>query len=285
MRSYRVVMCCILVSVFVWAGQASAGWVIEQVMKGGGEGSRQQVVLQSNRMKTLMSGEDGRPTGAFILDLDAQTITQVDYKDRYYVTSPVQEFAKMMQGAHQMASEQMAEAMKGMQEAMKDMPPEQRKMMEQMMRSHMPQAGPGPEDCREPKIEIRKTGQQATIAGYAAVRYDILADGKLQSELWLATGITAWREMDPQKLERFGAEMAKLAPRCGPARTRYGIFKDDPSWKLVNEGYPVRMVDRGGSGGAVEVVKADKRTVPASEFQPPTGFARKTLQEMMKIGE
>jgi len=31
-----------------------------------------------------------------------------------------------------------------------------------------------------------------------------------------------------------------------------------------------------------EVVEAESRTVPATEFQPPTGFARKTLREMMR---
>ncbi len=209
MFPYRVVAWSILVSVIVWTGQASAGWVIDQVLKGGGEGDRQQAVLQSNQMKTLMLDATGQPTSAFILDLNAETITQVDYRDRHYVTAKVQEFGQMMQGAQQAASEQMGRAMKEMQEAMKGMPPEQRKMMEEMMRSQMPQTEPTPEDCREPRIEIKKTGQQATIAGYPAVRYDILVDGKLESELWLATGITAWREMDPQKLERFGAEIVQ----------------------------------------------------------------------------
>jgi len=70
----------------------------------------------------------------------------------------------MTRGVQQMAAK-MAEAMKEMQEAMKEMPPEQRKMMEQMMRSQMGQTKPTPEDCSEPRIEVRKTGQQATIAG------------------------------------------------------------------------------------------------------------------------
>jgi hypothetical protein len=139
--------------------------------------------------------------------------------------------------------------------------------------------GQATQACREPRIEIKKTGQQATIAGYPAVRYDVFADGKLDSELWIAKGITAWRELDQQKLERFGAEMAKLAG-CGPGGQ--GHPGADPSWKLAGEGYPVRTVDKSGSGGTVEVVKAESRAVPAAEFQPPAGFARKTLQEMMR---
>src|SRR3990172_2455059 len=63
MFRYRSVAWIILAGVFGWIGEASAGWVIDQVMKGGGEGTRQQVLLQANRMKTLMLGEDGGPHG------------------------------------------------------------------------------------------------------------------------------------------------------------------------------------------------------------------------------
>src|SRR5574341_522558 len=276
----RMVTCGVVLSIFTWAVESHAGWVIEQVAKGAGDGGRQQVLIQENRMKTLMLGEDGVPFAAFILDLNAETITQVDYSGKHYIITTVQEFGQMMQGVKQAMSGQMARVMKKMQERMKDMPEEQRKMVEQMMRSQKPQTESAPEDCVEPKIEMKKTGEQATIAGYPAVRYDVLADGKPESEIWLAKGITAWREIDPRKLERFAAEMAKLAPRCNPSARWPGFRADDPTWKLASEGYPVRTVHRGG-GGMVEVVKAESRSVPAAEFQPPAGFGRKTLREMM----
>ena len=59
MVSYRAVTCSIMAGLFMWIGQASAGWIIDQVVKGAGEDSRQQVVLQANRMKTLTFGKDG----------------------------------------------------------------------------------------------------------------------------------------------------------------------------------------------------------------------------------
>ncbi|MBI3781386.1 MAG: DUF4412 domain-containing protein [candidate division NC10 bacterium] len=278
----RVIAGTIIASTILWPVPAKAGWVIDQVTKGAGEGARQQVVLQANRMKTLMLGADGEPVTTFILDLNAQTITQVDYVKRQYTTTTVQEFGQVMQGAMEAASEHVAKAMEQMKESMKDMPPEQRKMMEEMMRSHMPKSQPTTVDCQEPKVELRKTGQQATIAGYQAVRYDVLIDGKPESELWLAKGIAAWRELDPQKLEKFAAEMAKLAPRCGRGQRQRGFRGDDPAWKLANEGYPVRTVHQSDGRVTVEVVKAETRTVPATEFQPPAGFARKTFPEMMQ---
>lgn len=263
-----------LLGIAAYASQASAGWVIDQVMKGGDEAGRQQVVLQANQMRTLMLGPDGKPEMAFILDLNGETITQVNYRERTYTSAKVQEYAQMIQGA-------VKGAMSEVEKAMKDMPAEQRQMMEQMMGSKMPKAGSNPGDCREPRIEMRKTGQQATIAGYPAVGYEVVADGKSESELWIAKGITAWKELDPKKLERVMSELAKVAPRCGPASGRQAGMGEDQAWKLAGEGYPVKTVDRRGGNTTVEVVKAESRTVPASEFQPPANFTRQTLNEMM----
>lgn len=278
MFRYRIVAWAAVAAIFVGAGQATAGWVIDQAVKGDAEGGRMQMLLQANRMKHLVLGPDGKPMMAFIMDLNAETITQVDYQARRYTTATIQEYSQMMRGMQQAASGHMAQAMQQMQEALKDMPPEQRQMMEQMMRSQGPQAAPTAQECREPRIEMRRTGQQATIAGYPAVRFDVYSDGKQDSEVWIAKGITAWREVDPQKMERFANEMAK-AVGCGQQRA--GVPGSDASWKLAGEGYPVRTVSRGGGGGTMEVVKAESRSIPAAEFQPPAGFARKTLREMM----
>ena len=148
-----------LMSIPLGAGPASAGWVIDEETKGiEGEGrppARHQAMLQANRMKRVMLGADGSPTHAFILDLDAETITTVDYKGRRYMSGTLQEFVQMTTDAMKMAQDaqgQMGDAMAQMREAMKNMPPEQRKMMEETMRSRMPQAGAAPQECRQPKV-------------------------------------------------------------------------------------------------------------------------------------
>lgn len=279
------------------AGEVNAGWVIEQVVRsragaaGGGDTDRQVLILSANRMKTTMLDNGGKPTAAWIMDLEAQTLTSVDYQQRSAATGMVREYAEALRGAMQAMGGQMAEAMKQMQEALKEMPPEQRQMMEQMMRQSMPGGGsaapaPSAEACREPKVEVRPTGQTARIAGFAATRYDVFEDGMFTEELWVSKAITAWREIDPKKLERFGQEMAKALenlPGCGRSRARQaGADPYDPAWKLAAEGYAVRSVDHGAAGGAVvEVVKAESRSVPAAEFQPPAGFKRQSLKELM----
>lgn len=298
MKRVLLTLACLVLLGLLPAAQAKAGWVVEQVVrsradassKGGGP-DRQVLTLSANRMKTVILDQAGKPTAAWILDLDAQTLTSVDYAQRGVTTGTVQDYAASIRGATQAMGGQMTEAMKQMQDAMKDMPPEQRQMVEQMMRRSMPgggQAGAAPsaEACRQPQVEVRPTGQTASIAGYAAKRYDVYEDGKLAQELWVSPAITAWREIDPGKMQRFGQEMAKAMtalPGCGRQRARStGADPNDPAWKLAGEGYPVRTVEHGpAEGTVVEVVKAESRSVPASEFQPPAGFTRQSFKDML----
>ena len=85
-------------------------------------------------MKRVMLGADGSPTHAFILNLDAETITTVDYQGRRYMSGTLQEFVQMTTDMMKMAQDalgQMGDVMARMRESMKNMPPEQRQMMEE----------------------------------------------------------------------------------------------------------------------------------------------------------
>jgi hypothetical protein len=127
---------------------------------------------------------------------------------------------------------------------------------------------------------MRRTNQQATIAGYAAVRYDVLTDGKPGWEYWIAKGITAWQELNPQKLEQFVAVWKALAGPCGLGLNGRSPLVAEPWLQLLREGYPVRIVAV-GSDYKNEVIKAENRAIPATEFQAPAGFTRKTFQETL----
>ncbi len=283
----------LLVLGLLWTSGADAGWVIEDVMrsKGGGTQGRNVFVFSGNRIKTTSLDDAGKPTSLSIWDLDAETLTLVNHQDRTVQTGTVREFIESLRGATQAMAGEMAEAMKQMQEEMKKMPPEQRKMMEQMMRQSTPggppsAAAPGAEPCRQPRVEVRPAGQTARVAGFSATRYDVMEDGKPSREIWITKAITAWQEIDRRKLERHLQEMAKLMealPGCGREQAgRSGLNPYDPVWKLIGEGYPVRTVHH-GVDTIDEVVKAEGRSVPASEFQPPAGFKRQTFKEMMRV--
>ena len=254
-----------LAIVLAWTTGASAGWVIDQTVKGAPD-ARQRVILQSNRMKTLVLEPDGKPGAAFIVDLNAETITQVDYAQKIYITTPMLEYVQAITAMQQSAARQMAEMLK-------NVPPELRPSVEETIRRQTGAQAPGRE-CVAPKVELRPTAETATIAGFQAVRHDVLTDGKPDLQVWVARSLTAWRELDPQKFQHFASEMAKLAA-CGSGARGLG---GDAAWRVASEGYPVRTIDP--SGTTVEVRKAESRNVSAAEFKPPAGFARKTLAEM-----
>jgi Spy/CpxP family protein refolding chaperone len=279
-------MAVVALGVLAAVTPVSAGWIIDEVVRGGNDTHQQRMFLQGNRLKTV-SLEGERVTQAVVMDLDAQTITQIDYKERAYTTATAKEYADALREGMKMMGEamggQMQSQLKDMEEQLKQLPPEQRKQIEAMMRqaqqSAQPPAAPKlkPEDCAPDTVDIKRTGKSVTVAGYDASGYQIFTNGKLDSEVWIAPAITAVREIDPQKLERMVGEMMKALPQCPPKGQMFGA---DPVWKLMKDGYPVRSVAKDG-GTVTEVVKAESRSLGAGEFQPPAGFARKSLKEMM----
>jgi uncharacterized protein DUF4412 len=269
------VSCGILVGALAGASPAGAGWVIDQVVQEAGATSRQQLWFEADRMKTLVLDASGSPRVALIVDLTARTLTQVDYHERHYVTATIEEHVQAAQQARQQAIAELAEVTRQVQRDTQDLPPAERAAIEQTMRDQMTQAAAASPDCRTPRTELRRTRRQAVIAGYEAVGYDLLADGKRDSEIWIAPRITAWRELDARKLERFSSEMTQLAP-CAGGRQSRRLGGGAAALKLAGEGFAVRTVVLDG-GTTQEVVRAEQRPVPAAEFEPPAGFERRPL--------
>ena len=256
-----------LVILLAWNAEASAGWIIDQQVKGASD-ARQQIIVHSNRMKTIMLDADGKPGAAVVVDLNEDTITQINYAERAYVTTPINEYIKAVTTMREAAGKKLAETLK-------NVPPEHRPSVEATMRQRVGGELSAPQ-CVEPKVELRTTAQKDTIAGFAAVRHDVLLDGKPDLQVWVAKDLKAWREIDPQKFQQFAAQMTKLAA-CGSGARGLG---GDVAWRVASEGYPVRTVD--ASGTTVEVQKALSRKVSAREFRPPAGFAKKTFADMMR---
>jgi hypothetical protein len=274
-----------LLAMLTAATPAWAGWVIDEVVRTGGQTERHRQMLQSNRIKTVTFDGD-KITQSVVMDLDAQTILHVDHAERLYTIATAKEYAEIMkQGLEAMGQVggQMAEQLKEMEKELKNLPPEQRRQIEAMMKQAQPQgtkqgaSTSKPGDCAPDKVDIKRTGKSVSVAGYDATGYQLFTNGKLDSEVFIAPAITAIREIDPAKLERMMRDIVQAMPQCPP---RGQLLGADPVWKLMKDGYPVRSVDQGG-GSITEVTKAESRSIAASEFQPPAGFARKTLKELM----
>ena len=124
---------------------------------------------------------------------------------------------------------------------------------------------------------IRLDWPNGSMAINAQPWAEVFIDGEREPDMWIAPAITVGRELDRDKLARFFSEWEALVT-CGPqgARTPRGT---DRGWAAFTDGYPVRITDPGGNSH--EVVKAEQRTVPATEFAPPAGFTKKTFGEFI----
>ena len=256
----------------------SAGWVIELISHNGGHTNKLQMTFQDNKMKSVTFGEKGSPENAVIFDVEAQTMTNIDYGRKQVMVGSTTDFKKMMEGAQSA----MAKARKQMEAQMKNMPPEQRLMMEQMMKERMPAMAAQPQDCPEPpKTEIRATGDQETIAGFATSGYDVLENGQLKSQVWIAEDIAIRDEFDIAKMQQLAETMASTQP-C-QTRQQGGGFQNKGVWELTKQGFPARIVDKKGSD-KTEIVSAERQTVAAEEFIAPKGFQTQSMKQMMKEG-
>lgn len=273
-RPYYVVVVWLVLCVCRVPRPVSAGWILDEMEKE--NEILGQVFIQANRVKSVILGSDRKPESAFIIDLEAQTITEVNYVERFYATGSFQDYAKAVRQTIEEARLATAQMMQTLQESLNSMAPDQRRATEEMLQKETEPR----QECREPRLETRRTSQQATLAGYPAVRYDILADGKPAWEYWIAKGITVSQELNPQKLAQFVAIWKTPGGPCGFGLGERGRFMADPWIQLLREGYPVRTVATDGDY-TNEVVKAEHRPIPPAEFQVPADFTRKTFQETL----
>ena len=67
--------------------------------------------------------------------------------------------------------------------------------------------------------------------------------------------------------------------------SRHAVEEDTAYEKLLDEGYPVKLVELGEGGereSVTEVVRAEKRNILDKEFQPPAGYQRIDLREFFR---
>jgi hypothetical protein len=291
-HGHRLLAWGILASIAAWTSQAHAGWIIDWAVKGV-PGVFEQVSLQANRMK-IVTFQNSAPVLALIVDLDAANLIQVYFDRRHYIAESVDDYVLTRRAASKMgrglwpAHAPIDEVVN----ALKRASPAERMRMEEGLRRYEQQVAPRwgqPEPtCPPARLEVSKSDQEDTISGYRAVRHDVVTSVNpsevMSLELWIASGLGAWRELDPRKLQTLLSSIAQVSLPCRPlgdpveSLVSYQISAM-ATWRLMSEGYPMRKVWRRPSAQVMEVVKVETRPLAATEFEPPPGFARKTFGE------
>ncbi len=130
----------------------------------------------------------------------------------------------------------------------------------------------------KPSISIEPAGNE-TIAGTVTRKYQVMADGHLHSEVWVAENQELANES--KAVNKLGEEFSS----CIPAQSTEEMVDRDPAYlKLVNQGYVMKEVtylDGNMPVSSDEVISLRQENIPDSEFEVPAGFRR--VQSLMEI--
>ena len=222
----------VMVLMLILAGSAWAGWVIQETMDGG----ETTLYFHNNQMKVEADGM------VQLFNLKTQKLAMINPAVKCYWQGEVSEIKNSIQSA--------------MEESLKALPKEQREAARKMMQANNPSVG------ENQNIQVHDTGKTETIAGYKAQKYEVMVNGELKEELWLAPKLNLSGEIDFEKLgnmmEAFSMDNMEDA------------YEFDPKvMALYKKGYPVKRVTHQGEGPMVElVVKAVKKSLSDSQFKP-----------------
>jgi len=248
MKTCKALLAALLI--LVLAAPASAGWLINEKS----EGVTNSLYFQNNQVR------DQSAESISIMDLAKGRLILINPNAKTYWAGPFSDMLKMRD-----------QAMSQMQQQLKQLPPEQREVAQKAMQEAM-----GKKDGPRPKVQVKKTGQSAVIAGFKAQKYEIWSDGQLREEQWIAPAIATSKELDTKKMREMMAVFAQVGGE--------NSYETDPAVQaLWSKGYPVKVVSHlDGETMVREVVQAQKKDLPASLFTAPQGYRKVDLMEMFQ---
>lgn len=211
----------------LWAGVRIQ---VESTNVGTGETTKQEILLDAERLRVNITGKDSNTSVLFLTDGGRNRMVMLD-KAR-------NEYREMDQQTMNQLSQQMQGATAQMQDAMKNMTPEQREMMEKLMKGKMGQlAGRGAAPART--TYTAKGG--GSVNGFSCTKYEGTRGAEKVSELCAAKpSDIKFSPSDFQVFEKMKEFMAGFQNAL--ANTPFGGgggFRDlaDPGF----EGYPVQQ--------------------------------------------
>jgi len=122
-------------------------------------------------------------------------------------------------------------------------------------------------------VEVKKTEDKESIAGYEATKYQVLVDGKMEQEIWMSKDLDVTSDLN---LEKYNHMSSMRMPKV--------TFQSSPEYQdLMKMGYPLKEVQFQADGKVItQVTKIEKKTIPDSQFEVPAGFQEMDMQQMMQ---
>jgi hypothetical protein len=258
-RVFAALLCALLLGPLT----AHAGYLIV-------DQNGEQVLLSTGRLKMAPKSAGGL---VMVLDVGRGRLWVADPGQRRYWEGTVDEYCDGVRG---LTALPMAEIERLMADQLKDMPPDERERTLQLMKRAQGDAGGA---GRVPKVSIQRTADTETIAGLPTRKYQVLADGALYEELWLASDPALLRELIVARApETFGRMSACMATGDGGPR----VEATDEYRRIYSEGWPLKAVFHGTGGPTpgTPVTRVERREIPEGEFALPGGFTAVPLLEV-----
>jgi hypothetical protein len=156
----------------LWAGVHIQ---VESTNTGTGETSKQEILLDAQRLRINMPAKDSDKSVMFLTDGGRNRIVMLD-KNR-------NEYREMDEQTMNQMSQQLQGFMAQMQEQMKNMPPQQREMVEKMMKGKMGQmAGRGAAPVRT----VFTAKGSGSVNGFSCTKYDGMRGAEKVAEVCAA---------------------------------------------------------------------------------------------------
>ena len=131
-----------------------------------------------------------------------------------------------------------------------------------------------------PNLIVRKTTEQAKVAGYDTTKYVIESDGSLFQELWVTTAVNISDDLDPKKYVACQAKIS--AGMLGASTGSFNALYRSPDYlNLLTSGVILKRVTHHAAGTYSEEVRSiNKADIADDEFATPSGATKVSLNDL-----
>jgi hypothetical protein len=202
-----------------------------------------------------------------VLRIGDQSLWMMDNERRLYSQGTIDDYCRSMETS--------------LAAAMATMSPEERTLLNQLMGKGDRSAG------KHPEITIGRVGDAGPpIAGLATEKYMVLVDGKLYEELWLAPDALVHKEFDSVAVRNLEKKMTACLENIAEIVTGNWLTQpeqDAAYQELMQTGWLMRRVSYNNGSPLTEMTVAslERREIAATEFEPPEGFLKVTIEEFI----
>lgn len=276
MRRFWVPASLILLIAALAAAPLAAGVVVEvetrDLTQPSAAAKTGRMTVEGRQLRMDLDAAAGStPEHSMIFRGESREMVVVDHSEKAYFVIDEETVSGL--------ANQMSAAMQQMEQAIAQLPPEQRAMAEKMMKGKLPQ-----QQAAKPAFttEVRPTSERAERQGYPCRKFEVLRNGQVVRELWVADwGTVGLAPEDLAVVEDLGAFFEKAFASIRGALPGVGLEAPE-TFKEMSKlgGVPVEAVEyRGGKPVGEMKLRSIQKDSPADAalFEPPEGYRQRAL--------